>query len=169
MEKVCYPEPYSTAGRIMATFAESFKKEIARVARKELKSEVTSLRKAVTAHRSEIAALKRDLKALAAENKSLARQVRASAGGTSKTEPAPESSRKKPGRQVVYSAERFSAIKDKLGVTQAQLAQLLEVSQLSVYKWLKGEVEPREKQKAKILALRTLGKREVAKLLTTTE
>jgi DNA-binding transcriptional regulator YiaG len=153
----------------MATFADSLKKEIARVARKELKSEVTSLRKAVTAHRSEIAALKRDLKSLTSENKALSRQVRAVAVSTAKAEPAPEEARKKPGRQVVYSAERFAAIKDKLGLTQAQLAKLLEVSQLSVYKWLKGDVEPREKQKAKILALRTLGKREVDKLLASAE
>jgi DNA-binding transcriptional regulator YiaG len=153
----------------MATFADSLKKEIARVARKELKSEVTSLRKAVAAHRSEIAALKRDLKSLASENKLLAKQVKVAAGNAIR--PAVESSepRKKPGRQVVYSPERFAAIKEKLGLTQAQLAQLLQVSQLSVYKWLKGEVEPREKQQVKILALRTLGKREVAKLLAAAE
>lgn len=53
----------------------------------------------------------------------------------------------------------------KLGLTQAQMATLLGVSSLSVYKWESGQVEPREKQKAKVLALRGVGKREVVKML----
>ncbi len=72
--------------------------------------------------------------------------------------------RKKPGRQVVFSAERFAAMRSKLGLSAAQMATLLGVSSLSVYKWEKG-VEPRAAQRSKILALRTLGKREALKML----
>lgn len=57
------------------------------MARKELKSEVTSLCKAVTAHRSEIAALKRSLKDLASENESQTRQVKSVAANAAKAEP----------------------------------------------------------------------------------
>lgn len=152
----------------MATFADSLKHEIARVARKELKEELGSLRKSVAAHRSEIAALKREQKRLAAENKALARQSKMNTG-IAKAATESDETPKKRGRQVVYSAERLAAIKEKLGLTQAQMAQLLGVSSLSIYKWLKGEVEPREKQKEKVLALRTVGKREVARLLAASE
>lgn len=149
----------------MPTFADSLKKEIARVARRELKGELGSLRKASTAQRSEIAALKRDLKGLVSQNNSLARQLKSVSGTKSATTADVSKVRKKPGRQVIYSAERFVAMRKKLGVTQAQMAHLLGVSSLSIYKWEKGDVEPREAQKSKILALRTLGKREAAKML----
>lgn len=153
----------------MPTFADSLKKEIARVARRELKGEFSSLRKVSAAQRSEIAALKRDLKGLVSQNKSLVRQLTPVSG----TKPSPTADfdkvRKKPGRQVVYSAERFAAMRKKLGVTQAQMAHLLGVSSLSVYKWEKGDVEPRDVQKSKILGLRTLGKREAAKMLASAD
>ena len=154
----------------MPTFADSLKKEIARVARRELKDEFSSLRKAAATHRGEIAALKRDIKSLASKSRSLERQLRSAVGEKPTQRPAGEDKvRKKPGRQVVYSAERFAAMRKTLGITQAQMAQLVGASSLSVAKWEKGNVEPREAQKVKILALRTLGKREAARLLATAE
>ena len=48
----------------MTTFASSLKKEIARVARKELKDELGALRKASASYRTEIAALKRQVREL---------------------------------------------------------------------------------------------------------
>lgn len=156
----------STLGTQMPNFADSLRKEIARVARRELKDEFSSLRKASTAHRGEIAALKRDLKSLASQNRSLARQFKAASGG--KKAP-PDETRKKPGRQVVYTPERFAALRKRLGVTQAQMATLVGASSLSVSKWERGDVEPRQAQKTKILALRGIGKREAAKMLAATE
>jgi hypothetical protein len=43
----------------MPNIASLLKAEISRVARKEIRAEITALRKAATTHRSEIAALKR--------------------------------------------------------------------------------------------------------------
>ena len=48
----------------MTTFADSLKKEIARVARKELRDELGAMRKTALTQRAEIAALKKQLKAL---------------------------------------------------------------------------------------------------------
>ncbi len=48
----------------MPNFSGSFKSEVARVARKELKSDFLSLRKTTGAQRAEIAVLKRQLKSL---------------------------------------------------------------------------------------------------------
>jgi len=153
----------------MPNFADSLRKEIARVARRELKEEFSSLRKLSTAHRGEIAALKRDIKNLASQNKSLARQLKAASSGKGASPSAENETRKRPGRQVVYTPERFSALRKKLGVTQAQMALLVGASSLSVSKWERGDVEPRQAQKTKILALRNLGKREAAKLLAAAE
>ncbi|WP_288255149.1 helix-turn-helix domain-containing protein [uncultured Hydrogenophaga sp.] len=153
----------------MATFADSLKKEIARLARKELKRDLDSLRKTAAAHRGEIAALKRDLKGLTAENKALAKQANAYSSRVSPTDMADADARVKPGRKVLYTAERFAATRAKLGLTQAQMAKLLGVSALSVFKWEKGGVEPRQRQKEKILALRSVGKRDAAKMLASSE
>ena len=166
---VCYPAMTSTLGSQMPNFADSLREEIARVARRELKEEFSSLRKASTAHRGEIAALKRDIKNLASQNRSLARQLKAASGGRSALPAAESEMRKKPGRQVVYTPERFFALRKRLGVTQAQMALLVGASSLSVSKWERGDVEPRQAQKTKILALRSLGKREAAKLLAAAE
>ena len=150
----------------MTTFAVSLKKEIARMARKELKSDIESLRKTAAGHRSEIAALKRELKALRDETKRQARQLKSVPGAvaSSTEEAAPRR-----GRQARYSAEGFAAMRKKLGVTQAQMGQVLGVSTLSVYKWESGQVVPRQAQQEKILALKKVGKRAVAKLLDAAE
>ena len=57
----------------MTTFADSLKKEIARVARKELRDELGALRKTALQQRSEIAALKKQIKALQAQMVTLGR------------------------------------------------------------------------------------------------
>ncbi len=53
----------------MAAFADTFKAEVARIARKEGKDDLTQLRKTVATQRSEIAGLKKELKALASQVK----------------------------------------------------------------------------------------------------
>ncbi len=131
------------------------KAEIARVARKELKDELLSLRKATTAHRSEIAALKREIKTLRSQLKANAKFVKAVA-------PAKPAETDKPGRKVRFSAKGFAAQRAKLGISQAQMAQLVGASTLSVYKWESGKVLPRSAQLERIAAIRKLGKREAA-------
>ena len=136
----------------MNALINALKSEIARVARKELKDELLSLRKATTAHRSEIAALKRDIKALQS-------QLRANAKVVKAVMPARAAEARVAGRKAHFSAERFAAQRARLGLTQAQMAQLLGASALSVYKWESGKVQPRAAQLARIVALRGLGKR----------
>jgi hypothetical protein len=48
----------------MTTFAETLKKEIARVARKELREEITLLRKLGATQRADLSALKKEVKSL---------------------------------------------------------------------------------------------------------
>jgi DNA-binding transcriptional regulator YiaG len=138
------------------------KKEIARVARKELKGEIGSLRKAVTTHRSEIAALKRDVKSLLSENKRMLKLV-AKAPSQERAEAAEDAPQR--GRRAKFTAEGLLALRQRLGLTQAQMAKVVGVSSLSIYKWESGQVVPRQSQQARVLELRNLGKRAVAKML----
>jgi DNA-binding transcriptional regulator YiaG len=149
----------------MTTFAVSLKKEIARVARKELKGEIESLRRAAAGQRSEIAALKRELKSLRGDTKRNERRLKSVVS----TVAAPEEQASERGRKVRYSAEGFAALRKKLGITQVQMARVLGVSGLSVSKWESGQVVPRQKQQEKVLALRKVGKRAVEKLLDAVE
>jgi DNA-binding XRE family transcriptional regulator len=151
----------------MTTFADSLKKEIARVARKELRDEIGALRKASLSHRGEIAALKKQLKALQTQLTRLDRK---------RPEPArdaipdgaasPVPTRGKPGRKVVFTAERLKTQRARLGFTQEQMARLLGVSSLSIWKWESGGAVPRASRVPRILQLLALGKREAMALVS---
>ncbi len=141
----------------MTTFAESLKKEIARLARKELRDELVSLRKSSANFRSDIAELKRRLKGLESQVKALGRAVPKPPAALRE---APAVTRGKPGRKVVFGAAELLELRKHLGFTQAQMAELLGVSSLSIYKWESGQVTPRVAQLEKILAIRKIGKRE---------
>jgi DNA-binding transcriptional regulator YiaG len=141
----------------MTTFAASLKNEIARVAKKELRDELLGLRKGSANFRSEIAELKQRLKDLESQVKSLSRAVPKRADIPLQ---APAVSRGKPGRKVVFGSAELLALRKHLDFTQAQMATLLGVSSLSIYKWESGQVTPRAAQLEKILAIRKIGKRE---------
>lgn len=148
----------------MTTFAASLKKEIARVARKELREEISVLRKGSSTYRSEIAELKRKIKALESKVKALSRTAPSVASKTV-SKPGPTLARSKPGRKVTLGPAEFSALRQRLGFTQAQMAQLVGASALSIYKWESGQVTPRAAQIEKIMSVRKIGKREaVARL-----
>jgi len=154
----------------MTTFAATLKKEIARIARKELRDDLATLRKASATHRHEIATLKRELRetqaALREANrragKALQQAARAQPSGAGA---AVDDSALKRGRRAVFSAERFKAQRERLGLTQKQMAAFLGTSALSVWKWESGQVTPRARFLPAILALRGQGKREVMKAL----
>ena len=59
-------------------------------------------------------------------------------------------------------------IRTKLKLTQSELAQLLDVSMHTVSSWEKGKSYPRAGVKARICALRGLGKKQVKALLAET-
>lgn len=138
----------------MTSLNNALKSEIARVSRREMKDELTALRKATALHRSEIAALKRDLK-------SLRSQLRSNERNLKKVTPAPVPDPiDRPMRKVDFNAEAFGAKRAKLGLSQLEMARLVEASALSVYKWESGKVQPRAAQLGRILAVQKLGKRE---------
>mgnify|MGYP001165996242 CR=1 FL=1 len=153
----------------MTAFSESFRSEVARIARKENKEEMASLRKAATNQRAEIAALKRDIKALAGQVRSLAKalervQVEAErqrppqrSEGSPAQEQAPA---KQGGRAFAFSHEALVAKRQAFHMTQKEMARLLRVSPLSVYKWETGRVTPREAQLVRVREVLKMGLRE---------
>jgi DNA-binding XRE family transcriptional regulator len=152
----------------MTTFAETLKKEIARVARKELREEITVLRKLGATQRADISALKKEVKSLQSSLEKT-RAAPSSSGPFAEpsrtTKPSPHTPRGKPGRKVTFTAERLKAQRARLGFTQEQMAQLLGVSGLSIWKWESGGAAPRTSRVPDILKKIAMGKREALTLI----
>lgn len=155
----------------MTTLASTLKKEMARVARKELRADLDALRKATAAFRHEIAALKRELRSTQAQLRAARQASDKALQQLGKARPADTAGAvageapRRGGRRASFSAERFKAQRERLGLTQKDMAAYLGTSTLSVWKWESGQVTPRARFLPAILALRTQGKREVLKAL----
>lgn len=146
----------------MTSFANSLKNEIARVARKELREEISSLRKTSSSQRTAMAALKKEVKSLEGQLKQLGRTLRRASSQATGTKTRTEGKREasgKPGRKVTFTADRLKASRARLGFTQQQMAQLLGVSSLSIWKWESGSAAPRASRVPIILERLALGKR----------
>lgn len=128
------------------------KDEIARVARKQQRAELASIKKSVAQYRSQIAQLKRRMQAL---EQLVRRQARGGGRGAAQA-PAQEDD----GPSLRFSAKGLAAQRKRLGLSAASVAKILGVSALSVYKWESGKTRPRARQLEAISALRKMGKRE---------
>lgn len=139
----------------MSTFANQLKAEISRIAKKEVRAEVQSLKKVSAGYRSEIAALKRRVAALEALVKKQ--------GNPTKTKPKVSSEEE--STTLRFRVTGFASLRKKLGVTAAEMGKLLGVSAQSVYHWETGKSKPRKSQMQAISAVRKMGKRDVAEKL----
>lgn len=144
----------------MTAFSDAFRAEVLRMARKEIKRELESLRKTVMAQRSEIAALKRDVKGLASQVKGL-HKVAARQTGTGKAPAQDAEAPARRRRRFQFKAEVLAAKREQLGISQQAMAVLLEASSLSVARWESGKAMPRAAQLKRIQVVLKMGQREV--------
>ncbi len=133
--------------------ATALKSEISRVARKEVRAEVESLRKASSQYRSDIAALKRRVTLLERDIAKLSKGTQKKAINSAPDETA---------AIARFSGKGLAAQRKRLGLSAADFGKLIGVSGASVYLWEKGETRPRVGQMAGIAAVRGMGKKEAA-------
>ena len=136
----------------MPNIASVLKEEIMRLARKELRSETESLKKASALYRSEIATLKRRASALEKQLAHLGKKVVGKGEGHEAV--APES-------RVRFSAKGLNSRRQKLGLSAGDMGALLGVSSQTIYNWEAGTTRPRRPQVEAIAALRAMGKRQI--------
>lgn len=136
----------------MPNIASLFKSEITRIARKEIRAEIQTLRKASAQHRSDIAALKRRL----AEQDRLISILRKNKQAATADGKAQEASK------LRFRADGFASLRKKLGLSAADMGKLLGVSLQTIYHWEKGQSRPRAGQLQAIAQVRRLGKRGAA-------
>ena len=140
----------------MANIAAVLKDEISRIARKEIRAETVRLQKSSVQHRSDIAALKRRVAVLEKAVVRLDKQAVKTTAAPSVAEDV--------GR-VRFSAKGFATLRQKLGISAAQMGTLVGVSAQTVYNWETEKSSPRQSQMAAIVAVRGLGKRKALEML----
>lgn len=137
----------------MANITTLLRSEIARVARRELRSETEHLKKASSSYRADIAALKRRVQDLERELRRLKRTSQRS----------PEASTTEDSEAALrFSAKGLAGHRKRLGLSARELGAIVGASSLTIYKWEKGEARPRARFLPVIATLRTMGKREAA-------
>ena len=141
----------------MANIAGVLKEEIRRLAKKEIKAQVTPTKQAVARYRGEIAKLKRMLGQQEREIQHLKKQTQQQQG-----QPQAE---EEPLESVRYSARSVKAQRSRLGLSAADYGKLVGVSGLTIYNWEHGKARPRKAQMAALVAVRGIGKREALKRL----
>jgi DNA-binding transcriptional regulator YiaG len=141
----------------MGRVEEAVRSEIMRLVRKELRSVVLPLGK-------EVRQLKRGLgrltKSVARLERVVAAQVREAEARKDRLEVSEEEA-----RTARLSGRLIRALRTRLGISQGQLAVLVGVSTRAVTKWEQGEISPRGQNRATLVALRKLGRRDVRRML----
>lgn len=142
----------------MPNIASILKSEISRVARKEVRSETLSLKKAIGAYRIEIATLKR-------RTQTLEQELRRLSKAHAKVAPVEANAQSSHTRR--FSAKALASQRQRLGLSADDCGLLVGTSGQSVYNWESGKARPRAKHLPAIAALKTLGKKVAAARLAT--
>lgn len=132
----------------MTNIAAALKAEIARVARKEIRAEVESLRKASGQQRSSIAQLKREVAELQKALKTAQKGVRAlvNAPGASQEPSQTQNPIMDDGKARRFSATRLAAHRAKLELSAADYGRLVGMSGATIYLWEQGKARPKPEQ-----------------------
>ncbi len=133
------------------------RQEIQRLARREVRAELESTKKAVARYRREIADLKRT-------RDDLERRVRfLESRETDRLKDGPR--KKKPPEGTRFSPGALRARRERLGLSREDFAKLAGVSASTIYNWESGSTRPGDEHLAMLVTLRDLGKREAQKRL----
>lgn len=143
----------------MPNIASILKAEISRVARKEVRAEIETLKKASVHHRALIAALRRQVNALEKE----LRNVAGSAGKRAVVSDVDEAAEAGPKRR--FSPARLASHRSKLGLSAASYGKLVGVSGQTIYHWEQGKARPRAAQLERLASVREFGKQQAAERL----
>ena len=140
----------------MPNFAAALKKEIVRLARKEIRSQTGVTKRAATQHRRDLAALKRVVAELRKEVAFLAAQEKKRV----KHQPLEDRS-----EEVRFSPRWLKLHREKIGLSAADYGKLVGVSSLTIYNWESGKARPRPTLLSALAAVRGLRRREALKRL----
>lgn len=131
--------------------------EIGRLARRELRSVCVPLARDVRTLKRTVSALKRTVTALGRVAKQWNEQVVAQTSELRAPEEEVKSAR--------FSAGLIRKLRKRLGLSQAEIGKLVDVSSVTVWSWEQGRSRPSGSNRHALVALRKLGRRDVKRLL----
>ena len=137
----------------MPNVAQVLKAEIVRIAKKELRAETHSMKKAQASFRSDIAALKKRARQLEQAIRVLGKHAQ-KAQKTPPAASAPDGNAK-----TRFSAKSLVSQRRRLGLSAEDIGRLVGASGQSVYNWEGAKARPRDSHLPAIAALRTLRRR----------
>jgi DNA-binding transcriptional regulator YiaG len=146
----------------MGKMEQTLREEITRLSRKEIRAAIDPLRR-------EVRELKRTVRALSRTVEGLEKALKAAR--KAQGPPTPSSLAADPAEvsRARLSPGLIKKLRRKLGVTQQEFAALLDASPSTVAFWEQGRTRPKPETKARIVALRKLGRRDVKQLLAQRE
>jgi len=142
----------------MPNFVTAMKEEIVRLARKEVKAKGDPLAERLAELRQAVSSLRKELASLAKTVAALKGKVKSDEIISADNVPDQEVGKAR------LNHRRIAALRRRLGLSRNQMAILLGVNANSIYLWEQGKTRPRAAAKAKLIQLRSLGKRAALKL-----
>ncbi len=142
----------------MTNFASVFKKEVTRLAKKEARAAVGTLKEQLAKSRKQVAELRSEVRAL---NKKIDLILKHQANDSA------ISIQEAAGDEISFrfSPKSVRAHRKRVDMSAEQYAMLLGVSMQTVYHWEQGKSRPRKSQLATLAAVRKLGKKEANRRL----
>jgi DNA-binding transcriptional regulator YiaG len=141
----------------MGKMEQTLKAEIARLARKQMRATYLPLARDVHRLKQTVSALRKTIAVLARLGTELEAQRTAERAKLAAAPEEVKASRISPGL--------IRKLRNRLGISQAELATLVGVSTNAVGFWEQGKSRPTDRNKEALVALRKLGRREVARIL----
>jgi DNA-binding transcriptional regulator YiaG len=135
----------------MPSIAAVLKEEISRLARREIRSETTSLKKASSQYRRDIAELKRQVSNLQGRATLLEKQVLRDVSSQVTDADA---------EGVRFTARGLRSQRKRLGLKAADYGTLVGVTAQTIYSWENGLSRPRKQQLSVLASIRQMSKRE---------
>lgn len=141
----------------MGNIAQVLKEEFARIAKREIKAGMASLKKDCIRLKKDAADLKRRLAVVERDNRVLMRRA--------EKEKAIEEAKKPSSKELQrmrVTGSMIVKLRNKLGLTQNAMGKLLDVSGQSVYQYetVEGKLRLRDKTKVALALVRQMGKRD---------
>lgn len=142
----------------MPNYASVLNDEISRIARKEIKAEVTPLAKRTLELRKKVSSQAKQIADLEAKLAKLEKEL-----GIEEVIPVTLS--EEDVNKTRVTPQYIANVRSKYELSRNDMALLLDVNANSIYLWETGRAIPRNDAKAKIIQLREMGKRKVKELL----
>jgi len=136
----------------MPNLGSVLKQEIARIARRELRTQIAAAKKSSAQQKRHVVELK--------ERVAVLERKLAAIGKLEKTSAPAQTAAESPDMRVRFAPKGLRSLRGRLGLSAERFGRLIGVTGQSIYNWEQRVTTPRAQQLQQLAAVRTIGKRE---------